>query len=105
MERDQAQRIYDEALRLYRAAAYTIESGNRRGLGRMSKALWCDPGSHAFSDRDPGRQHISRTLINSEGDEVTEPWDICGPHAAESSLFRTAQPAIGGTDGPQDSRL
>lgn len=58
----------------------------------MSAALWCDKGDHAFSSKDPDKQHFVNTHTvevptgNSFGRptyqervEVTEEIDICGP--------------------------
>lgn len=58
----------------------------------MSTALWCDKGEHAFSAKDPDKQHFTKTQEvqvetgNSYGTrtyqprmEITEELDICGP--------------------------
>jgi hypothetical protein len=58
----------------------------------MSQALWCDKGEHAFSGKDPDKQHFVNThevqvptgnsfgrATYQERVEVTEEIDICGP--------------------------
>lgn len=58
----------------------------------MSQAIWCDKGDHAFSSKDPERQHFAQTQTvpvqtgNTYGRptiqdrvQVTEEIDICGP--------------------------
>ena len=74
----------------------------------MSKALWCDQGGHAFSERDPGRQHVSVTVVadDGSGQELQETRDMCGACAASSGLLAprktsaAAAPAIGAPPGP-----
>lgn len=62
----------------------------------MSQALWCDQGGHAFSERDPGRQRISITVLDEEsGEERAEARDFCGACAEASGLLskRKTRPA------------
>lgn len=61
----------------------------------MSGALWCDPGGHAFSERDPGRQRITVNELDPEtGEDVTDFRDYCGYHAEQAGLRRrTTRPA------------
>lgn len=62
------------------------------GKRKVSQALWCDKSDHAFSSKDPERQHFAQTQTvpvatgNSYGTptyqdrmQVTEEIDICGP--------------------------
>jgi hypothetical protein len=68
----------------------------------MSQALWCDAGEHAFTSRDPKREHWQRTLRDENGEEIEIPWDVCGPCAtgggtpgfnmAERHAIMTGQP-------------
>ena len=66
----------------------------------MSSALWCDKGDHAFSAKDPNKQHFSNThtvsiptgnsygrVTYQERQEVTEELDICGPCWAKTNPF------------------
>lgn len=66
----------------------------------MSEVKWCDKGDHAFSAKDPGRQHFTQTQTvkvhtgNSYGNptyqdqkEVTEELDICGPCWSKTNPF------------------
>lgn len=70
----------------------------------MSTALWCDKGDHAFSAKDPFKQHFSQTQTvtvptgNSYGRatyeerrEVTEELDICGPCWSKANPFSPDQ--------------
>lgn len=50
---------------------------------KVSGALWCDPGNHAFSANDPDRHRI--TSENAAGETVMV--DMCGTHLP--SIFRT----------------
>lgn len=72
----------------------------------MSQALWCDIGNHAFSAKDPDREHYTQTkkrkqnVGNSYGTavyqdqtDITDELDVCGPCVARQGLF----------SGPQDS--
>lgn len=57
----------------------------------MSKALWCDPGNHAFSARDPYKKHsiIQEEVPDGQYGEfklLTEEVDICGPHVKAAGL-------------------
>lgn len=78
----------------------------------MSTAIWCDTGKHAFSAKDPDRQHFTQTRqvrvqmgvgafhgqgITVEGgrsyqerQEVTEELDVCGPCWKKQNLFLEA---------------
>lgn len=66
----------------------------------MSTALWCDKGDHAFSAKDPLKQHFSQTqtvtvptgnnygrTTYEERREVTEELDICGPCWSRANPF------------------
>ena len=58
------------------------------GRSKMSQALWCDAGGHAFSERDPGRQRISVTVLDEETDsEKMETRDFCGACAEQAGLL------------------
>lgn len=70
---------------LLQQARDVIESNGRTG---MSAALWCDQGGHAFSERDPGRQRISVTVLDDEGEEKQEARDLCGSCAEEAGLLK-----------------
>jgi len=59
----------------------------QNGRGNMSAALWCDQGGHAFSERDPGRQRISVTVLDEDGDEQQEARDLCGECATQAGLL------------------
>jgi hypothetical protein len=72
----------------------------RRTEEKMSSALWCDKGEHAFSAKDLNRQHFTQTQTvtvntgNSYGrptyqdrQEVTEELDICGTCWLKSNPF------------------
>lgn len=61
---------------------------NQMGKSGMSSALWCDSGGHAFSERDPGRQRISITVLDEEsGEEKMEARDFCGECAEAAGLL------------------
>lgn len=76
----------------------------------MSTALWCDKGDHAFSAKDPLKQHFSQTqtvtvptgnnygrATYEERREVTEELDICGPCWSKANPFsKNNPPAIQG---------
>lgn len=50
----------------------------------MSQAIWCDPGAHAFSAKDPGRRRLSGTSQDPDtGEEVTEVYDMCSQHSVK----------------------
>jgi hypothetical protein len=70
----------------------------------MSNALWCDKGEHAFSAKDPEKQHFTKTQTvqvltgNSYGNptyqprqEITEELDICGPCWKSGNDFSAKQ--------------
>lgn len=67
----------------------------------MSKALWCDVGNHAFSEKDPDKEHYTKTAkkklmtgnsygspVYQEQEQATEEIDICGPCVAKQGLFQ-----------------
>lgn len=67
------------------------------GRNHMSQALWCDAGGHAYSERDPGRQRITVTVLDDETEEERqESRDFCGEHAAKAGLLdkRRTRPAV-----------
>ncbi len=66
------------------------------GRKKMSQALWCDQAGHAFSERDPGRQRISVTVLDADGAEKQEARDLCGDCAASSGLLapRVTRPQL-----------
>jgi hypothetical protein len=76
-----AQVLYSQAQRLAEQMGR-----DRDGRITMSKALWCDAGEHAFSARDPRREHWQRTVFDGEGGEVQIPWDVCGPHVQSGRM-------------------
>lgn len=106
-----ARKIMDQAEALVKEAEY---QNYRATMGRtmedmMSQALWCDSGEHAFSERDPDRQHLERTALDQAGNQITEPIDICGSCAQQNGLLKpsTLYPRPGSnesTRGPQASR-
>lgn len=78
----------------------------------MSAALWCDSGEHAFSSKDPDKQHFTKqravkvptgnsygTTTYSDQREIVEEFDICGPCASSIGLFQ------GDTDKPKTKVL
>lgn len=52
---------------------------------RMSKALWCDNGDHAFSERDTEAKHFTET-VKVDGKDVTTAYDICGKCAVKMKI-------------------
>lgn len=61
------------------------------GMRNVSKAVWCDQGGHAFSERDPGRRHFSETSFDSEGEpDGTYVFDVCGKCGAKMAEARKA---------------
>ena len=69
----------------------------RNDRSRMSQALWCDSGGHAFSERDPGRQRISvNSLDEDTGQETSETRDFCGECAEKAGLLakKRTRPAV-----------
>ena len=63
----------------------------------MSQAIWCDKGDHAFSAKDPGREHYTSTRNVTEGSRVTQrtvEMDICGRCMSETKFYEV--PAIAG---------
>lgn len=67
-----------------------------------TRALWCEQGGHAFSEKDPDFQVLSITGKDKEGKQVTESRTICGPCADKTKTTlgsaRNA-PAAGLTEG------
>lgn len=64
----------------------------------MSKAVWCDQGGHAFSERDPGRRHFSETAFDEDGEPTdTYIFDLCGKCASKMSESRKVL-----TSAPED---
>lgn len=59
------------------AEAERLRGQDANGRTIMSQALWCDAGEHAFSARDPKREHWQRTLRGDDGEEIQIPWDVC----------------------------
>ena len=61
------------------------------GIGKVSNALWCDHGQHAFSENDQGRRHFTESKYSPDRDEtVTEVIDWCGECAAKLMEARKA---------------
>jgi hypothetical protein len=74
-----------QAADVLEAARQIVENGRRTN---MSQALWCDQGGHAFSERDPGRQRISITVLDEEtNQERGEARDFCGDCAQAAGLL------------------
>lgn len=70
---------------------------------QVSQAIWCDKGGHAFSAKDPDREHYTSTRNVQDGQivkQVTAELDICGPCSKEVVLFEP--PAITQGTGIQD---
>jgi len=59
------------------------------GIKKMSQALWCDHGEHAFSERDPGRKRVQETTL-VDGEERYQTADVCGPCNREVEATREA---------------
>lgn len=72
------------------------------GRGKMSQAMWCDQGGHAFSERDPGRQRISVSTLDENENEVQVSKDFCGDCADKSGLSapRRTRPAAAAIPAP-----
>ncbi len=81
----QAQQILDQARQeLARAQQFRDEAKRF-----MSQAIWCDPGDHAFSAKDPDAQQFERRYKDPDsGDTITDVINVCGAHMADS--FRGA---------------
>jgi hypothetical protein len=62
----------------------------------MSNALWCDQGGHPYSERDPKRQHFTRSEYDEDGNSISAQFDICGPCAVK---IKFGAPALAPTDG------
>lgn len=63
----------------------------------MSQALWCDKGAHAFSAKDPDREHYTSTRNVKDGNivtQVTAELDICGACMRDTTFSEV--PAISG---------
>lgn len=73
------------ATEMQRRAEAALEAAGR---DNMSRAMWCDPGGHAFSERDPGRQRITIQVLDENGDEQTEFRELCGEHAVAAGLTK-----------------
>lgn len=54
----------------------------------MSRALWCDSGGHAFSERDPGRQRVTVQVLDDDGTEHEDFREFCGECAEKAGLLR-----------------
>lgn len=54
----------------------------------MSRALWCDSGGHAFSERDPGRQRITVQVLDDDGNEQEDFREFCGECADKAGLLK-----------------
>jgi hypothetical protein len=76
----QAQQILDQARQeAERARQYRDEA---RRL--MSRALWCDPGDHAYSAKDPDQNQFERKYRDPETqEEKSETVNVCGAHMSE----------------------
>lgn len=64
---------------------------------KMSAAIWCDQGNHAFSEHDPKREKFSKTLYDDDGDSRVVTIDMCGQHAAMFNRGITHHGRHGGT--------
>lgn len=78
-----------EAVQILAQAKEIIEE--HTGRSRMSQALWCDQGGHAFSERDPGRQRISVQVLDDDGVEQAESRDLCSECARKAGLLQKRQ--------------
>ncbi len=87
----QAQNTLAQAQTLI-AQAEQMRGRTINGEITMSQALWCDAGEHAFSARDPKREHWQRTVWDGDDRQVEIPWDVCSQHVQQP-----AQTAV--TDG------
>lgn len=64
----------------------------------MSQAIWCDQGGHAFSAKDPDREHYTSSRQVKEGNivqQVTAELDICGE--CKQKMRFSEVPAISAT--------
>jgi hypothetical protein len=64
----------------------------------MSQAIWCDKGGHAFSAKDPDKEHYTSTRSVPNGNvvqQVTAELDICGPCTKDVVLFEAPQITAG----------
>ena len=43
-----------------------------KGIVEMSRAMWCDQGNHAFSERDPGKRHFTETMTVDGKEQTVE---------------------------------
>lgn len=78
--------VEEDAIRWY-SASYLVKVEPK-----MSQAIWCDQGGHAFSSKDPGKRHFSETRTVDDGlrvSQVTAEMDICGPCSESSFLAQT----------------
>lgn len=81
------------------AATNLIAAGRQlaEGILKVSTALWCDQGQHAFSDRDTSRRHFTETEVDDKGVSHTVVYDMCGNCATQFTFGRK-----GITDAPED---
>lgn len=89
-------------LAMLEAAATQIGEMIAREEQRMkstepAKALWCETGDHAFSERAPGW----KVLVISGGDEEdNESLTVCGPHLATHPLGQHLHRAVTAAPAP-----
>lgn len=86
---------YEEDLRLNSRPGYIIPPKVIQPREQnMSQALWCDKGGHAFSAKDPDREHYTSTRNVTNGNittQMTAELDICGPCTKDVVLFEPPQ--------------
>jgi len=76
----QAQQILDEARQEAEQARQYRDEARRL----MSQALWCDPGKHAYSAKDPDAQQFERRYRDTATAEpMRDVINVCGEHLSE----------------------
>lgn len=76
----QAQQILEQA-RQETERAIAIRNEAKR---LMSTALWCDPGDHAYSAKDPDQNQFERRYTDPKTrEEKYETVNVCGAHMGE----------------------
>lgn len=84
----------------WRGQTYGYEQEEQEEVIRMSVAMWCDTGQHAYSANDENAMHFSQTKRvpgsrDSRGNgydyrEITVALDICGACYAKQNPFQAA---------------
>lgn len=77
--------ILRQASEMQARAQAMLESAER---DNMSRALWCDSGGHAFSERDPGRQRITVEVLDEDENVKEDFRQFCGECAEKAGLLK-----------------